>query len=418
MTDKLLQQEAYLSYKFLIDSTNFDEEHPGSGLTLDRSSKKDMATIAASGFMLAGLVIGVERGWDSYETNEQRAYITLKNFWENVPHFLGMFVHYADPITGERYKKCEFSIIDTVIFLNGLCTVDAYFKNERIHDLAIKIFERIDWNIFTYKHRGHLQFRMAYNDIVGGDYLEKGERGWIYHWSMLAEQLSIYLLAAGSRFVTEDDALKLFMGFERYTGGYKGNNYIYTPMGSLFVYQYSHAFVDFNKYYDTKGFDWFMNSQRAVRANYTYCQDNKDRFKTFNYAWGLSACDGKMGYESFGNPPFGWEEDLHDKYLVERTDGTVALYALLASLPFEPEIVKESVKKLYESYPETFGPYGFYDSVNLEDGVWIGKDYLGIDKGITLLMIDNYYYGTTWKYYMDNEIIKRGLDKLHFQRKE
>ena len=82
------------------------------------------------------------------------------------------------------------------------------------------------------------------------------------------------------------------------------------------------------------------------------------------------------------------------------------------------EIVKETVKKLYESYPETFGPYGFYDSVNLEDGVWIGKDYLGIDKGITLLMIDNYYHGTTWKYYMDNEIIKRGLDKLHFQRKE
>ena len=81
MIDKLLQQEAYLSYKFLIDHTVFDEHHPGCGLTIDRTSRDDMATIAASGFMLSGLVIGVERGWDTYETNLHRAYITLNNFY-------------------------------------------------------------------------------------------------------------------------------------------------------------------------------------------------------------------------------------------------------------------------------------------------------------------------------------------------
>ena len=31
MIDKLLQEEAYLSYKILIDNTNFEENHPGAG---------------------------------------------------------------------------------------------------------------------------------------------------------------------------------------------------------------------------------------------------------------------------------------------------------------------------------------------------------------------------------------------------
>ena len=186
MIDELLQQEAYLSYKFLIDHTVFDENHPGCGLTIDRTSRDDMATIAASGFMLSGLVIGVERGWDTYETNKQRAYATLKNFSDYMPNFLGMFVHYADPKTGRRFKKCEYSTIDTALFLNGMLTVDTYFKDDKIHELVSNIYERIDWNIFTYKHRGHLQFRMAYNDIAGGDYLNRNQRGWIHHWSMLA----------------------------------------------------------------------------------------------------------------------------------------------------------------------------------------------------------------------------------------
>ena len=38
-------------------------------------------------------------------------------------------------------------------------------------------------------------------------------------------------------------------------------------------------------------------------------------------------------------------------------------------------------------HPEVKGDYGFYDSINLEEGNWIGKNYLSIDKGITLLMI-------------------------------
>lgn len=143
----------------------------------------------------------------------------------------------------------------------------------------------------------------------------------------------------------------------------------------------------------------------------------QDKFPTFKDAWGLSACDGPKGYKGYGNPPFGWNHDIGRKDLVERTDGTVALYALLASLPFTPEIVKETVGNLYEKHPELFGKYGFCDSFNITKDIWIGEEYLGIDKGITLLMIDNYYHQTTWKYFMENDIVKRGIKKLQFIKK-
>lgn len=415
--DDILQQEAYLCYKFLIDSTIFDENHPGCGLTLDRSSRTNLASVASSGFMLSALVIGVERGYDSYEINYQRALVTLKNFYKKVPQYEGMFVHFVDTTTGMRFRKCEYSTIDTVLFLNGVLTIDAYFQTTEIHDLVMKIYNRVNWNKFTFERNGHLQFRMAYNDIKGGDYLDKGDSGWIHHWSMMAEQLAMYLLAAGSDNVTKEDAIKLFLGFERYTGGYKGDNYIYSPLGALFVHQYSHAWIDFNQYYDTKGFDWFNNSVKAVHANYQYCQDLKNKYITFNDFWGLSACDGPKGYAGYGNPPFGWDHDFNRPDLISRTDGTVAIYAMLASLPFASEIVKTSTEKIYYKYPEAFGPYGFYDSVNLENGTWIGKDYIGIDKGITLLMIDNYYHKTVWSNFMKNKIIKKGIEKLDFVRK-
>lgn len=417
MVDNILKNEAYLCYKFLIDHTNFEKNHPGCGLTIDRMSKNNMASVASSGFMLSALVIGVERGYDSYETNLVRAINTLANFANNIPEYLGMFAHFVDPTTGKHYKKCEYSTIDTVLFINGMLTVDSYFDDEQIHNYAKKIFERIEWNKFIFDNNGNLQFRMAYNDKEGGDYLGNNQVGWIYQWSMLAEQLSMYILAAGSDDVSEKDAIELFLGFERYNGGYKGTNYIYSPLGSLFVYQYSHAWFDFDKYYDLKGFDWFENSRQACIASKKYCDDLKNEYPTFQYAWGLSACDGPNGYHGYGNPPFGWAKDHKSDYLIKRTDGTIAIYALVSSLPFLPNEVKSTISKLVEKYPEINGQYGFYDSINLSDNLWIGKDYLGIDKGITLLMIDNYYYQTTWNYYMKHNIIKAGIKKLGFIRK-
>ena len=132
---------------------------------------------------------------------------------------------------------------------------------------------------------------------------------------------------------------------------------------------------------------------------------------------GLIFLYGPKGFQAMGHHPFGIRS-FDKPFLKLRTDGTVALYAMLASLPFCSELVKTSVKDLLSMHPEVKGDYGFYDSINLEEGNWIGKNYLSIDKGITLLMIDNYYHQTNWHYYMKHPVIQQAIQKLAFVKKE
>ncbi|HHZ18077.1 MAG TPA: hypothetical protein GX390_02195 [Acholeplasmataceae bacterium] len=413
MVDDILQREAYDCYRFLLDHTNFDENSSGCGLTRDRATNPNKVTIAGSGFMLSALVIGVENGWDARETNRRRVLLTVRNFWENIPHFHGFFAHYLEYDTGKRYKKCEYSTIDTALFLNGMLVADSYFACPEIHEYVEKIFHRVDWNQFVYRYNGRLVFRMAYNDIRGGDYLRKTQAGWIFRWSMMAEQLSMYALVAASPTVSKRRARALFQGFERTVGEYSGHRFVFTPLGALFVHQYSHAWFDFRRYLDMNGYDWFENSVQATLANRKYCLDRAEDYATFKAGlWGLSSCEGPRGYRGYGAPPFA----IKDEDVKERTDGTVAVYAILASLPFCPEQVGEAVAKL-DAYPKLRGPYGFYDSLN-HDAAWYSQDYYSIDKGISLLMIDNHYRQTNWRYYMKHELIRNAVEKLGFIKKE
>jgi hypothetical protein len=418
MVDKILKQEAYDSYRFLIDYTNFNEGSKGYGLTLDRSSGKESSSVAGSGFMLSGLVIGVKQYWDDYEINLKRAKLTLNNFYYNIPHYEGLLVHYAEYETGKRYRKSEFSTIDTILFVNGMLMVDSFFDDEEIHKYTRLIYERINWDKFVFERHGRKVFRMAYNDIQGGDYLAKEEHGWIYHWSMYAEQLTMYILAAGSDKIDEVTAKELYLGFDRSTGGYNENQFIFTPGGPIFTHQYSHAWFDFENYQDIAGYNWFRNSVAAIKGHFEYAQDLKDTYKTFSAGfWGLSPCDGPNGYTGYGAPPFENYDYVSIRGTHSRVDGTVAIYAIVASLPFVPELVKSTVAMIEEKFPELKGDYGYFDAINLEKGLWIAKDYISIDKGITLLMIDNYYNRTSIDYYTKHPIIQSGIKKLDFRKR-
>lgn len=417
MSRKVLLNEAYDSFRFLMDHTNFDESSKGYGLTLDQTSNKIMSSICASGFMLTGLVIGAARGWISHSEAKRKAYLSIKNFYENIPHYKGFFVHYANFNDGSRYKQCEYSTIDTALLLNGILTVDAYFQDEEISKYANLIFNRVDFNDFVSEFKGNKVFRMAYNDLKGGDYRNSNDDPYIWQWDMMAEQLCLYFLSAASDKVDEDLALKLYYGFARSVGGYKDYQFVHSPGNALFIYMFSHAWFDFKSYIDERGFDWFNNSKMAILANQAYCKDNPKKFKTFSdYAWGVSACDGPQGYRGYGLPPYGLHEPVNPDFY--NSDGTVALYALCGSLPFASKLVEKSVKKLVKMYPELIKEYGFVDAFNLEDGFWVAKDYIGIDKGITLLMIDNHYYQTTWMHYMSHPLIKKAIKKLRFRKKD
>lgn len=96
-------------------------------------------------------------------------------------------------------------------------------------------------------------------------------------------------------------------------------------------------------------------------------------------------------------------------------DGTITPCGAVGSIVFTP---KESIKAMeyyYNKFPKLWGKYGFKDGYNLEGNKeWYAKEYIGIDKGIEIVMIENYLNGTIWNYFMKNKYVKDGLEKLGF----
>ncbi|MFZ2831377.1 MAG: glucoamylase family protein, partial [Mesotoga infera] len=136
--------------------------------------------------------------------------------------------------------------------------------------------------------------------------------------------------------------------------------------------------------------------------------DNADQYTGFAIGWGVTACDGPGGYNGLlGTPPSGNNSTAH------RVDGTLAPAGALGSIVFLPDRAIEALEAYYE-LPELVGRYGLKDSFNL-DLDWFASDYIGIDKGITLLMISNYRNDLVWNILMESEYIIDGLDRLGFE---
>ena len=95
-------------------------------------------------------------------------------------------------------------------------------------------------------------------------------------------------------------------------------------------------------------------------------------------------------------------------------DGTIAPYGPLSSLPFAPEIVIPTIRSINEKMGDKiWGRYGYYDSFNLTAG-WVNDDFIGIDQGPMLIMIENFRTGLVWNYVMKDTVILEGLQTLGF----
>lgn len=408
---KPIWKEIKASYDFFVDHTNMDLASPGCGLCSDNDAKPHMASIAAVGFGLSAFVIGAKHGWMEPVFLRSLLEKTLETFLFRVPQFKGFFAHFVDRSTAERFRSSEISTIDTVLFLNGAITACAYAKDDVCDKLLDQILERIEWDFFVFDYQGRKTFRMAYNDIQGGAYRGGANTPWIYHWHMTAEQLSMYVLAASSRRVSPELANQLYLGFERREGSYRDQTYFYSPSNGLFVYQYSHAWIDFAKH-PAPDVDWFENSRRATLGNYLWCVDHQTEFPTLSdKMWGLTACLTQKGYRPQGVQPTDLPDGAHECMNVYPPSGPAG------SAPFAKELVFDTLDWLYDNHPKAFGKYGFSDGIekNPDGSWWYCPHYIGINKGVSLLMLENALEGTTWKYYHESKIVQKGLEVLRFR---
>lgn len=390
----ILNKELKKSYKFFIKEANTNENSNGYGLIRDKTViDKNIASIASVGYGLAALIIGIEHKWITYKQAYNRANRTLDTFINHVEGENGFYYHFVDMETGKRVWDCEISIIDTAIFLCGAITVGEYFGGQ-IKEKVDYLYKKVNWGWYTNKEENY--FYMGY----------KPEVGFWGHWNMYAEQLMMYVLGAGSETFPIDKSL--YYGFKIKKADYCGiKDIIYTYGGTLFTYQFSHAWINFANLEDANATNWYKNSVKATLANREYCIQNKDKYKTYGEnSWGLTPCIGPRGYHSFGAKPC-------DIDLEKNNDGTVAPCGAIGSVVFTPNESIKAMEFFYNNYIKLWGKYGFKDGYNIENNrAWFSKEYIGIDKGIGMIMIENYLHGTIWDYFMKNKNIQKGLAKL------
>ena len=370
------------SFNFFIENTS-----ASNGLVRDSSAPNSPCSIASVGFALAAFCIGAENKWITRNEAYNRCLLTLETFRDRVPEEHGFFYHFLSMNSGKRIWGCELSSVDTALFIAGALFASEYFKGTEVDEIANELYARIDW---PWMMNGQRILCMGW----------KPESGFLpYYWDSYCESMVIYALAIGSP--THPIINTSWDAFTRPRGRYGNYNFIYCGTGSLFVNQYSHCWIDFRNIKDSYANYW-DNSVKATMANRQYCIDNMQAHKGYGEdCWGLSACIGPDGYKGYGGGVPG--EPLND--------GTVSPSAVAGSVPFAPKECIRALRYIYDNYgTRIYGSYGFYNGFNI-DHDWFATEALGIDQGITLLMIENYRSQAVWKYFMRLPAVKRWLSQ-------
>ncbi len=400
------------------------EHHTEWGIVKDRAASWAPSSIASTGFALPSFAVGVERNWI---TRDDAARITLNtlDFFVNsvqsadtaVTGYKGFYYHFLRMSTGTREWRCELSTVDTGLLMMGIIFARNYYNldsdiEKRIRSQAYLLLNRIEWDFVMMPDTG----RFA-RQISMGWHPEEGlhQMG----WSGYNEALFLYILAAGTGMENAEESYNSWLSSYKWQTPYDGLSHVAFP--PLFGHQFSQAFIDFrgiaDSYMKEKGIDYFENSRRATYVQRQYAIDNPHGWVGYDsLCWGITASDGPTAIYNFDGREFlgyagrgtsGPDYNYFD-------DGTIAPYGPLSSLPFAPEIVLPTIKSINEKYGDRlWGKYGYYDSFNLTAN-WVNDDFIGIDQGPMLIMIENFRTGLVWNYVMKDPVIRKGLNKLGF----
>ncbi len=383
------------------------ETHLANGLVIDKTASDWPASIAAVGLGLTTYPVGVERGLISRADAAQRAVTTLRFFWRSkhgpepdATGYQGFYYHFLDLETGARAWRCELSTVDSALLIAGVLAAAAYFDadtpDEReIRELANRLYERVDW-------------AWAQN---GGATVTHGwtpESGFLpYRWEGYDEALLLYILGLGSpTHPLSAESYPAWASTYEWRTVY-GIPFLYA--GPLFTHQLSHVWIDFRSIQDAfmreRGIDYFENSRRATLAQQQHGIHNPGGFSHYGeLCWGVTASDGPGNVTQTID---GVERRFYD-YLARAVpdgpdDGTIAPWAVMASLPFAPEIVLPTVTDFMKWKVGGIHPYGFKSSFNPTFRVegrpngWVSPWHFGINEGPIVVMIENHQTDLVWR---------------------
>lgn len=406
------------AFEYFVDFTN-----PRTGLIADTSLPGSPSSIAATGFGLSCYPIGVERGWISRSQAAERTLTLLRFLAESkqgrdkdATGYKGLYYHFLDMETGKRAWRCELSLIDSALLLAGVLTAAAYFVDEdpaenEIRSLAGMLYARANWT-------------WALDKAVSLSLGWKPRSGFLpFRWEGYSEAIILYVLALASpSYPLPAESYKAFTAkFDWMTADDKP--FLYA--GPLFIHLFSHGWIDFRGIRDEavaeKDTDYFENTRRAIAVQRDYAVKNPGAFTGYGAdLWGLTACDGPerprklidgrrmafAGYAARGAP-------------LGPDDGTLAPWAPLACLPFEPKLAMAATRHILADYPGVLADGRFLGSFNpsiREDTPegWLNNRCVGLDQGILVMMIENSRSGLIWELMRQAPVIKRGLRRASF----
>lgn len=404
----------------------WDTANAKNGLIPDRYPNTPFASIAAVGFGLTAYPIGVERGYISRAAARERVLATLR-FFASAANEHGFFYHFMDMRSGARASDSEVSTVDTALLLAGMIFCESYFDTQDPQDVEIRrltdeIYRRVDW---TWAQPRAPAVALAWTPEAGFSSSD---------WRGYNEAMLVYLLALGSPSHAVDQK-----AWTSWTSTYDkqwGTVYdqTYLSFAPLFGNQYTHVWVDFrgirDAYMRSHDLDYFENSRRATYTQRRYAIANPQHWRAYGKnVWGMSASDGPgPARELLGqSQPFLTyaARGVGVGRIVD--DGTIAPTAAISSLPFAPEIVLPATLEMYHRFGASiYSVYGFLDAFNasyrnpsikqpgLGDAGWVDADYVGIDEGPILAMIENYRSDLVWRVMRRNSYLQQGLERAGF----
>ncbi|MDQ3212739.1 MAG: hypothetical protein M3Q85_08705 [Acidobacteriota bacterium] len=420
--DALLDRLQWESFEYFLKEVN-----PANGLIADKTREDWPASIAATGLALAAYPIGVERGFMTRD-DAVRITLTTLRFFRNSEQgtapdatgYKGFYYHFLDMKTGRRAWRCELSTVDTALLLAGVLTAAAYFDRDNedeqlVRTLGDELYRRADW-------------RWAQHGGATITHGWKPKRRFLkYRWEGYDEALILYILGLGSpTYPLSDESYAAWLSTYRWKKIY-GYELVYA--GPLFIHQLSHIWIDFrgirDQYMREKQLDYFENSRRATYVQREYAIRNPREFALYDKeCWGFTASDGP-------GPAIvkvdGVERRFFD-YLARGVphgpdDGTIAPWAVVASLPFAPEIVLPAIRYFVDRVKlQQADSYGFKATFNPTYPVesdnacgWVSPWNFGLNQGPIVFMIENQRTGLIWRLMRQCPYIVEGLRRAGFK---
>lgn len=384
---------------------------PNSGLAYERIHEDGdygyndptIITIGGSGFGVAGLIVGMERGFIQRSEGVARLQ-KIVTFLKRANRFHGVWPHWLYPsgrVAPFSQKDDGGDLVESSFLMEGLLCARQYMDStveaeKQVIDGINELWQSMEFDWYRRDGKNVLYWHWSPN----------------YGWEMnmpiagYNECMIVYILAASSP-THACPAACYHQGWAS-NGGIRSNAvFLGYPLqlkhngaeatgGPLFWAHYSwFGLCPFGLS------DQYADYGEAMKAHalsdYAYCMENPKGYPNYSDScWGLTA-----GYSIDGYAAHAPNNDL----------GVITLTAALSSFPYAPKQAMNAARYWYKRKPLLWGTYGFYDGYSVS-AKWYPRWYLAIDQLTIAPMIENYRSGLLWRLFMSCPEIQAGLQKL------